>query len=95
MNTLKLGKKGIGTIILAVVLGLLIGSFLSEAMQLLPDSVVKQFFTKSVSFGFGFDPDGAVLDFHAIKFKFGFVCSFTFMSLVGVAISLYLFRWYT
>ena len=95
MDNLSLNKKRLGTLILVAFVGLLIGSFLSQVFGLLPDSVVKEFFTKSVSFGFGFQPDGVVVDLSAIKFKFGFTCEFTFLSLVGIAISVYMFRWYS
>ena len=95
MSFASSNKKSIGVIILAVVIGLIIGSFMTEAFQLLPDNVVKQFFTKSISFGFGFDPDGLVIDLGAIRFKFGFTCKFSFLSLVGVGIGVYILRWYT
>lgn len=94
MNPMNLREKRMGGLILAVVVGLVLGSFLTQAFTLLPDNVVKQFFTKSVSFGFGFDPDGVVVDLSALKFKFGFTCQFSFLSLVGIAIGAYIFRWY-
>ena len=88
------GKK-FSKLLLSVALGLVIGSYLTKIFEMLPDNVVKQFFTKSVSFGFGFGPDALLLDLTAIKIKLGFTCIFSALSLVGIAIAVYIFRWYT
>lgn len=95
MNTMSGNRKSVAGLLLSVIIGLLIGSFLSQVFGLLPDNVVKEFFTKSVTFGFGFDPDGIVIDLSALRFKFGFTCEFTFLSFVGMATAVYIFRWYT
>jgi hypothetical protein len=95
MENFNLQKKSLGGLVVAVIVGLLLGSFITQVFGFLPDNVVKEFFTKSISFGFGFSPDGFVLDLSALKIKFGFTCEFTFLSIVGIAVSLYAFRWYT
>ena len=95
MNNMNLDKKSFGGLVLAVAIGLIAGSFLTQLFGFFPDNVVKEFFTKSVSFGFGFSPDGVIIDLSAIKFKLGFTCSFSLLSFVGVGVSLYMFRWYT
>jgi hypothetical protein len=90
-----LKEKTFAGLVFAVVVGLVAGSLLTQLFGFLPDSVVKEFFTKSVSFGFGFNPDGLVLDLNALKLKLGVTCEFTFLSLVGIAVAAYLFRWYS
>lgn len=35
-----------------------------------------------------------VIDLNAIKFQFGFQLKFSFMSVIGILLSLYFFRWY-
>ena len=87
--------KSLGGLILAVAIGLVIGSFLTQLFTFMPQNVVKEFFTKSVSFGFGFNPDAVLVDLSAIKFKLGMTCQFSLLSLVGIAVSVYIFRWFT
>ncbi len=94
MNSIGNNRKRFRNLLISITMGLIIGSFLTQLFVLLPNSVVKDFFTNSVSFGFGFNPDGALLDLGAVKFKFGFTCKFSFLSLIGMAISVYMFRWY-
>jgi hypothetical protein len=93
MNNINIHKKSIGGLILSVMVGLMAGSYLTKLFSMLPDNVVKQFFTKSISFGFGF-PESIVFDLSAMKLKLGFSCEFTLLSLVGIAITVYIFRWY-
>lgn len=95
MATHHTNNKSLGGLILAVAIGLLIGSFLTQLFAFMPANVVKEFFTKSVSFGFGFNPDAVVIDLSAVKFKLGVTCQFSLLSLVGIAVSVYIFRWFT
>jgi len=95
-----LKDKKIGTLILVVLLGIIIGAFMNALVLMLPggDSVVKTFFTYTIPFGVGgFDeghPIPVLIDFHAIRFQFGFQFRFCLLSILGVFLSLYFFRWY-
>ncbi|MBN1308815.1 MAG: DUF4321 domain-containing protein [Chitinispirillaceae bacterium] len=95
---IPLKEKRISTLILVVLTGILIGSYLNSIVEMLPvgENVVKTFFTYSIPVGIGdFMHNKPVLvDLHAIKFQFGFMFRFSLLSVIGVFISLYLFRWY-
>jgi hypothetical protein len=62
------------------------------------DNVVKTFFTHTIPFGIGgFDegrPVPVIVDLYAIRFQLGFQFRFSLMSIIGVFLSLYFFRWY-
>lgn len=93
-----LKEKRISTLVIVVLVGILIGSYLNSIVEMLPggESVVKTFFTYSIPFGIGdFVNDKPVLiDLHAIRFQFGFMIKFSLLSIIGVFVSLYFFRWY-
>ncbi len=93
-----LKEKRISTLILVVFTGILIGSYLNSIVEMLPvgENVVKTFFTYSIPFGIGdFVHNKPVLiDLNAIKFQFGFMFRFSLLSIIGIFVSLYLFRWY-
>lgn len=93
-----LKEKRFSTLVLVAVVGILIGSYLNSFVSMLPvgESVVKTFFTYSIPFGVGdFVHNKPILiDLHAIKFQFGFMFRFSLLSIIGVFVSLYLFRWY-
>lgn len=93
-----LKEKRVSTLILVVFIGILIGSYLNSIVAMLPvgDNVVKTFFTLSIPFGIGdFVHNKPILiDLNAIKFQFGFMFRFSLLSIIGVFVSLYLFRWY-
>ena len=92
-----LKEKRISTLILVVVIGILIGSYLNELIGLIPGgatNVVRNFFTFNfINFGIGY-PDPLLIDLSAIKFQIGFQMKFSLMSVIGVFLSLYFFRWY-
>lgn len=91
-------NRKLSTMVLVVILGLLIGSYLNVFLRaLLPDgNVVRTLFTTPVTFGVGdfVNNDAVVLDLQAMRFQFGFQLDFSLLSAVGVFISLYFFRWY-
>ncbi len=113
-----LKEKKLGTLVLVVVLGLLIGGYLNSlATAIIPgkNNVVKTFFTTNIKFGIGdfgdreilsvgIDEAGKaapkkqirplVINLYAIKFLLGFQLKISFMSIIGLLISLYIFRWY-
>ncbi|MDR0330124.1 MAG: DUF4321 domain-containing protein [Chitinispirillales bacterium] len=95
-----LKDKKFGTLVLVVLLGIIIGAYLNALVLMLPggDNVVKTFFTYTIPFGIGgFDeahPTPVIIDLYAIRFQFGFQFRFSLLSIIGVFLSLYFFRWY-
>jgi len=93
-----LKEKRISTLIIVVLIGILIGSYLNSIVKMLPggESVVKTFFTYSIPFGIGdfVNNKPILINLHAIRFQFGFMIEFSLLSIIGIFISLYFFRWY-
>jgi hypothetical protein len=90
--------RNIWTLVLIVVVGILIGAYLSTLFTLIPgaNNVVRNLFTYNICFGFGdfVNNKPLLIDLAAIKFQLGFQMKLNLLSLVGVGVSLYLFRWY-
>ncbi len=93
-----LKEKRISTLIIVVLVGILIGSYLNSIVKMIPggESVVKTFFTYSIPFGVGdfVNNKPVLIDLYAIKFQFGFMIEFSLLSIIGIFVSLYFFRWY-
>lgn len=88
-------RKGT-TLLLIVIVGIVIGSYLSLLVGLLPGehNVVRQAFTFNflpINIGY---PEPWLLDIGAIKFHIGVQIKLNFMSIVGLSTSLYLFKSY-
>jgi hypothetical protein len=97
--TISLKERSFGTLLLVVLAGILIGSYLNILIGLIPggDNVVKTFFTHNfINFGFGdfLNNKPILIDFAAIKFQIGFQMQFSLLSILGVFVSLYFFRWF-
>ncbi len=91
-----LKEKNISTLILVVFVGILVGSYLNSLFGLIPgeNNVVKNFFTYNIiNFGIGF-PHPLVINLEAIKLQIGFQMKFSLLSVLGIFLSLYFFRWY-
>jgi hypothetical protein len=91
-----LKEKNIGTLILVVIVGILIGSYLNSLIGMIPggNNVVKTFFTYNfINFGIGF-PHALILNLDAFKLQFGMQMKFSLLSVFGIFLSLYFFRWY-
>lgn len=93
-----LKERSLPALIITIILGIVIGSYLNGLVQMLPGgtTVVKTFFTYSIPFGIGdfVQNKPMLIDLGALKFQLGFQIKFSLMSLVGLIVSLYLFRWY-
>jgi hypothetical protein len=93
-----LKEKRITTLFVVAFIGILIGSYLNSIVSMLPigDNVVKTFFTYSIQFGIGdfIHNKPILIDLNAIKFQLGFMFRFSLLSVIGVFVSLYFFRWY-
>jgi hypothetical protein len=93
---INLKERNIWTLVLVVIVGILIGTYLGTLVALIPggNNVVKTFFTYNfISFGLGF-PHALYIDLAAVKFQIGFQMKFNLLSVIGVFVSLYFFRWY-
>ena len=77
-------------LMLYIVLGAVIGSLIGELAEFLPEGVVKEFFLKSVTAGF--DPTTVTLKI--LTFTIGFTISLNVSGVIGVAIAVYMLRWY-
>jgi hypothetical protein len=91
-------NRKIGTIILVVMVGLLLGAYLNQLVSMLlpAGNVVRTIFCSAITFGLGdfLSNKPLLLDLAAIKLQVGFQFQFSLLSAVGIAVSLYLFRWY-
>ena len=84
-------KRGIGILIISIILGMIIGSLIGEVIGFIcPAGVVKQFFTKSVVTGFG----PMLIDLVVIKLNVGLHFKINITSILGIVIAVYYFRWY-
>ncbi len=85
-------QKSLGTVVLTLTLGVLIGGIVSEVLGLFLNegSVAEQLFVRYVTFG----PDVVNLNLHIIDLTFGFQIHFNLMSVVGVFIASQMLRWY-
>ena len=84
-------KKPVSILLIMLVVGMLIGSMLGEVISLvLPDGVVKQFFLKSITPGFQLTQ----IDLEVVKITLGLELKLNIISILGVLLAVYLFRWY-
>lgn len=91
-----LKEHKISTLILIAVVGIVIGSYLSLLFNLLPGAhnVVRDAFTFNfLPLNIGY-PEPWLIDIGAIKFQFGLQIKINFLSIVGLASSLYIFKSY-
>ena len=84
--------KTLGTVILSLMLGVLIGAIFSEVIGLFlsEGSVAEQLFVRYVSFG----PEVTHWNLVILDLTFGFEIHFNLMSVIGVFIASQLLRWY-
>jgi hypothetical protein len=91
-----LKDRKVGTLALIVLFGIMMGAFVSKLVEALVagrKNVVSTFFTYPLKFGVGY-PEPFNVDLLAVQFQFGFQFEFTMLSILGVFLSLYFFRWY-
>ena len=93
-----LKDKSFPALFLSVILGIIIGSYLNGIIEMLPggSSVVKTFFTYTIPVGIGdfVQNKPLLIDIGALKFQLGFQIKFSLMSILGLIVGLYMFRWY-
>ncbi len=91
-----LKEKSFTTMFLVVIVGILVGSYFNSLIGMIPggNNVVKTFFTYNfINFGIGF-PNPLVINLDAIKLQIGIQMKFSLLSVLGIFLSLYFFRWY-
>lgn len=87
--------KPLSVLIFITLMGLIIGSILGQIIgDILPESTPKTFLIGSYSPSFGFNGDTLLLDLYVIKIKLGIKFTFNIIGIIGMAISVYIFRWY-
>ena len=84
-------RKTIGKLVLVILLGALVGTLLGELLGLvLPDGVVKQFFTEAWMLSLGPGELNAIL----FSITFGFKLKINIVGVLGIGIAVYILRWY-
>jgi ABC-type lipoprotein release transport system permease subunit len=100
-------SNSIGRIIVFVMLGLIFGGILGESLGWLfgylgtvmnaggEDNVVHNFFVKALEFKVGYSKEGLpiLVDLYMIKFHLGFTFMLNIVSIIGVAVALYMMKW--
>ena len=94
-----LNKRSLSIIFLILFFGTLFGTLLGEFLGwILPDSVVREFFLKSINFNLGSvvgNEAGVVsLDLVMLTIKFGLNLTFNFTSIIGFATAYYFLRYF-
>ena len=89
-------KRSVSIIILVLFFGTFFGTLTGELLGwLLPESVVKDFFFKSINFSLGgYRGEPMTLDFIMFVIKFGLKVTFNFTSIIGFAASYYFLRYF-
>ena len=94
-----MNKRSIGIIVLILFFGTLLGTLLGELLGwILPDSVVREFFLRSIDFSLaGLTPKGAgAISLALIMFSdhFGVSITFNFTSIIGFSVAYYFLRYF-
>ena len=85
-------QRSLGTIVLTLMLGVLIGAIFSEVIGLFlsEGSVAEQLFVRYIPFGLKVTHWNLVI----IDLTFGFELHFNLMSVIGVFVASQMLRWY-
>lgn len=92
-------NRDISLIVIGLFVGAVIGGVIGNLMAwILPEGVVKDFFLTSLTFDIGSslgnDLGVIIIDLNIIVFKFGFSVDFNFTSIIGLATSYYILRYF-
>lgn len=87
--------RKVSTLILITIVGLIIGSYLGMLISMIPGNyvVVKEIFTFSFLPSIGY-PNPVSINLGVIKFQFGLETNINIMSIIGVIVALWAYRWY-
>ncbi|MFT5233428.1 MAG: hypothetical protein ACI9UK_001192 [Candidatus Krumholzibacteriia bacterium] len=85
-------QKTLGTVVVTLTLGVLIGAMVSEVIGLFlsEGSVAEQLFVRYISFG----PEVSHWNLVILDVTFGFQLHFNLMSIIGVFVASQMLRWY-
>ncbi len=85
-------QKTLGTVIVTLTLGVLIGAMVSEVIGLFlsEGSVAEQLFVRYIAFG----PEVTHWNLVILDVTFGFQLHFNLMSIIGVFVASQMLRWY-
>jgi ABC-type nitrate/sulfonate/bicarbonate transport system permease component len=88
-------RRGLGILLVIIIIGAIAGSAVGEVIGLLfghflPGSMVEKFFLEA--FEYTFPP--ATLPLVICSITFGFTMKINIVSLLGIGIAVYYFRWY-
>ena len=91
-------KRNLHVIVLSLFIGAIFGGVVGNIFSLvLPESVVKDFFLTSITFGIGGlvnnDLGVFIIDLKIIVLKLGLSMSFNFTSVIGIAVAYYILRY--
>lgn len=94
-----MNKRSLGLIFLILLFGTLFGTLLGELLGwLLPNSVVKEFFLKSIEFNLGglvgSETGVVTLNLIMLSIQFGLAFTFNFTSIIGFAAAYYFLRYF-
>jgi len=92
-------KRSISLITLILFFGTMLGSIFGELIGwILPESVVKEFFLKSINFSLGGligDQNGVInLNLVMVSIQFGLKLTFNFCSIIGFSAAYYFLRYF-
>ena len=82
-------SSGVWLFIVIILLGMLIGNFLTELILLIPVNTL----TKIFSTGFPIYLHDTNFDMKVIQLTFGFALKINIGSVLGIFLGIYLFRW--
>ncbi len=77
-------------LILYIFLGAIVGSLIGELANLLPEGVVKEFFLRSASM----EITPTLINLKIFSLTFGFTFTLNIAGIIGIAIAVYILRWY-
>ena len=88
-------RRGLGKLILVILVGAVVGSAVGEVIGLvlgnfMPDSMVEKFFLEAFTYTFPL----ATLPLVVFSVTFGFALKINIISVVGIGVAVYYFRWY-
>ncbi|HIG47299.1 MAG TPA: DUF4321 domain-containing protein [candidate division Zixibacteria bacterium] len=88
-------RRGLGKLVLVILVGAVVGSAVGEVIGLvlghfMPDSMVEKFFLEAFTYTF----PSATLPLVVFSVTFGFALKVNIISVVGIGVAVYYFRWY-
>ena len=92
-------KRSLSIIMIILFFGTMLGSIFGELIGwILPESVVKEFFLKSINFSLGGligDQNGVInLNLVMVSIQFGLKLTFNFCSIIGFSAAYYFLRYF-